>query len=258
MEDISGHHITPTLTGNLSRSESSIYWDPMAVVTCNKQWSLNPDESYGSMSPDADTTYRMEESLTSNSLNWPLKHQPSSASQPSMAGSDNKAHRLTHGSAFKEKTMESSHLSVDTQYSDVPNGYQKISDTMETSNGYLKRQRQPPLIIQCSGGTRTQHSSSLERIPDTLFHVGNGHHCVGSNLEDAYCGLPFRRASMEAKIGSTDSRIISSRGTVRGFRNRVKAGIATFLERQDDKQKTKVRYLYTLSCFLLPNPSSKL
>ncbi|ELU13611.1 hypothetical protein CAPTEDRAFT_204052 [Capitella teleta] len=70
------------------------------------------------------------------------------------------------------------------------------------SETYLSRQRQPPRVIQCPA-----------KPPETL-------------------GTGFRRSSIP------ETRIVSSKGTVRGFRNRVKVGIATFLE--NDQSRSKV------------------
>eukprot|EP00914_Ancora_sagittata_P022518 GHVO01044734.1.p1 GENE.GHVO01044734.1~~GHVO01044734.1.p1 ORF type:complete len:110 (+),score=2.04 GHVO01044734.1:55-384(+) len=79
---------------------------------------------------------------------------------------------------------------------------------------YLSRQRQAPKVIQCPV------VRAAATAPEGLNATG------------------FRRSSIP------ETRIVSSKGTVRGFRNRVKVGIATFLENDHSKSKVRINKSY--------------
>ena len=83
----------------------------------------------------------------------------------------------------------------------------------------------------------------------------NSHDWETIDIEHFYVNEQLNRRKTEVNkhscfVGSRDeknpdslreTKIISSKGTVRGFKNRVRAGIATFLEQQDE---AKVCHFY--------------
>ncbi len=98
--------------------------------------------------------------------------------------------------------------------------------------------------------TSSLQSDSSALFPGEHFHVdqqANLQHCT----DDCYCGeggrdrvagddtdSPFAgRRDLLHPVVLNETKIVSAKGTVRGYRNRVKAGIATFLE---NRQGTKV------------------
>ena len=107
----------------------------------------------------------------------------------------------------------------------IPNGQHQQQRTQKQPS--FKSKDRPPKVLKKPHGSGAAPSPA----PVKLFHM-NGFSQEGHvAMDEISCTFVGSRNVQDADT-LREHKIVSSKGTVRGFKNRVRAGIATFIDQE--------------------------
>ena len=102
-----------------------------------------------------------------------------------------------------------------------------------------KPEAQTPVVAETAGNEEGDEQKGAAGIPPESFHINvkasDGESLDPGIAEDDITTFAGRRDVRDHLRSKKDRQIVSTKGTVRGFKNRVRAGIATFIDKASNK-----------------------
>ena len=258
---------------NPSQGASGVLPDSDSLRANGKQKQMSHPCTHNAFAATANNTPRRGTFSLQNGYGYPLNGHNSSYSSSSRSSSSGSSTQQSTNSkyarpvVYTSSTMDKSQLDYNTQ-----NGHRtgnmspvlanKTGPSQTTSTGLITTESYQPshhqqhpyqnagpmLDIQCHNNSEQVDSFYEDEFLSQRFYVHESPSPTDSQCTSLHSGAgsgdeeeehPFFAGMRDVRHPETmkELKIISSKGTIRGVKNRVRAGIATFLNQGEEAKK---------------------